>query len=317
MASVSIYGRGQLGTAVSNLLSMNRRYDVRGPFGRNDREEALSSRADVIVIATTTRLEEVAPDIELAIRSGSNVMISAEEAAFPFIVDSDLANRLDRLARERGVTIAGVGVNPGFVFDALVLTLLGAAPRGCAINVRRVVDISGFGSVVLRRIGVGHSGPAFTDAVANGAILGHAGFPQSMATVGSALGMNIERIEKSLAPVISDVEIDLDGRFTVQEGESAGVDQTYIAIVSGSPWFTCHFYGHVALTNLGLEPTDEIALMHAGRLHQSVKLSPGVSAQVGSQNMMANSVERLIAARPGWVTVAELPPAFPKPPTDR
>jgi hypothetical protein len=40
-------------------------------------------------------------------------------------------------------------------------------------------------------------------------------------------------------------------------------------------------------------------------------LRPGVDAQIGSSNMVANSVERVIAARPGWVTVAEMQPAYP------
>jgi hypothetical protein len=29
--------------------------------------------------------------------------------------------------------------------------------------------------------------------------------------------------------------------------------------------------------------------------------------------MVANSVERVMAARPGWVTVADMAPAFPAP----
>ena len=89
------------------------------------------------------------------------MLVSAEEAAFPFMVDAALARRIDASGRRaRGVSVAGVGVNPGLIFDALVLTLLGAAPRGCDIDVRRVVDISGFGSTVLRRLGVGATAEA-------------------------------------------------------------------------------------------------------------------------------------------------------------
>ena len=31
---------------------------------------------------------------------------------------------------------------------------------------------------------------------------------------------------------------------------------------------------------------------------------------MGSQNMVINSIERIIQAQPGWVTVAELAPAL-------
>lgn len=313
MRTISIYGPGQLGTAVAGLLGANPRYRVEGPFSRDDRERALGRGSDVVVIATTTRLVDVAPDIELAVESGSNVLVSAEEAAYPWIVDAPLAERIDALAQRRGVTVAGTGLNPGLLFDGLVLTLLGAAPRDCTIHVRRVVDISGFGSTVLRRIGVGSSPEQFDDAVSEGRILGHAGFPQSMAIVAAALGLKIDKINESLGAVYANSDIEIPGRFSVRAGESAGVDQTYTALVMGRPWFICHFYGHVALERVGREPTDDIDLTHKRRPYQSLKLRPGVNAQVGSQNMTANSVERVLAARPGWVTLAEMAPAFPGP----
>jgi 2,4-diaminopentanoate dehydrogenase len=311
--SVAIYGAGQLGTAVAGLLAVNPRFEVRGPFGRQQRDDALRGGADVVVIATTTRLSDVAADVELAVGSGSNVLVSAEESAFPFMVDAALAEGLDRLAVEHDVSVAGVGVNPGLIFDALVLTLLGAAPRGCDIDVRRVVDISGFGPTVLRRLGVGATDAEFHAAVERGDILGHAGFPQSMTIVADAVGITIERIDKQLQPIITPTPIDVPGRFPIEPGQSAGVDQTYTSYVDGRPWFTAHFYGHVDLPSLGLERTDDIHLSLGGERFQSIHVRPGFGAQVGSQNMTANSIDRIVAARPGWVTIAELPPAFPAP----
>lgn len=311
MTSVSIYGRGQLGTTVAAMLQQDGSYEIAGPFGRDERVAALNSSADLVIIATTTRLRDVAADVEQAVLAGSNVLVSAEEAAFPFVVDAALAGRLDALARQRGVTIAGVGVNPGLMFDALVLTMLGAAPQGCSIHVRRSVDISGFGTNVLRRIGVGHTEDQFNDAVEAGEILGHAGFPQSMSLVAHALGVQIDHIDKSLRPVITDESTDVPGRFTVRPGESAGVDQTYTAIVAGQPWFVADFFGHVALHAAGRAPSDDIDLILDGQVFQTISLRPGVNAQTGSSNMVANSVQRVLAARPGWVTVAEMMPAYP------
>jgi len=313
--TVSVYGAGQLGTAVAELLAPLARVRVRGPYGRDRRHEALAGGADVVVIATTTRLRDVADDVELAVASGSNVLVSAEEAAFPFLVDDEVARRIDAQAVARGVSVAGVGVNPGLIFDALVLTLLGAAPRGCRIEVRRVVDISGFGSTVLRRLGIGASAVDFRLAVERGDILGHAGFPQSMAIVADAVGLTIDRIDKGLEPVITDVPLDVPGRFSIAAGQSAGVDQTYTAFVGGEAWFTAHFYGHVDLAGQALARTDDIDLSLDGQRYQSIQVRPGFGAQVGSQNVTANSIDRIIAARPGWVTVAELAPAFPAPST--
>jgi hypothetical protein len=311
MTSISIFGRGQLGSSVAAMLQLNARYDVSGPYGRDERILALDSGADLVIIATTTRLRDVADDIETAVRARSNVLVSAEEAAYPFIVDAEIARRLDGLARDSDVTIAGAGVNPGLMFDSLVLTMLGAAPNGCTIHVRRDVDISGFGSTVLRRIGVGRSESEFAAAVAAGEILGHAGFPQSMSIVADALGLSIDRIDKALRPVITTAAIDVPGRFEVQPGQSAGVDQTYTAYVGGAPWFVADFFGHVALPSVERAPSDDIDLAVDSVPFQTISLRPGVNAQIGSTNMVANSVERVLAAAPGWVTVAEMFPAHP------
>ena len=94
MLSVAILGAGQLGSGVAAILRERATHHVLGPFGRAARERALGSGADVVLIATTTRFRDVAPDIEAAVRAGSDVLVSAEECAYPFAVDASLAARL-------------------------------------------------------------------------------------------------------------------------------------------------------------------------------------------------------------------------------
>jgi len=318
MASVSIYGAGQLGQAVATGLRERGSHRVAGPFPREDRELALNSGADVVLIATTTLFKDVADYIRDAVNAGSNVLVSAEECAYPWAVDKKLADELDQLAKAKRVSIAGAGVNPGLIFDALVATLLGPTPSGfngdgsskTTVVVRRTVNISGFGATVLRRIGVGATEKEFNEKVKRGEILGHAGFPQSMNVVADALGLEIERIDKELLPVLTDREIDLPQRFIIKPGYSAGVNQTYTAIVKGKPWFSSHFFGHVDLAAIERGAKDEIEISIDQKVHQRISLNPGIGAQMGSQNMVINSIERIIQAQSGWVTVAEIAPAL-------
>ena len=318
MASVAIYGAGQLGQAVAAGLRTRGNHHVSGPFRREDRELALNSGADVVLIATTTLFKDVADYIKDAVSAGSNVLVSAEECAYPWAVDKKLADELDKLAKAKRVSIAGAGVNPGLIFDALVANLLGPTPSGfnsdgspkTTIVVRRTVNISGFGAAVLRRIGVGATAKEFKEKVERGEILGHAGFPQSMNVVADTLGLEIERIDKELLPVLTDREIDLPERFIIKPGSSSGVDQTYTAIVKGKPWFSSHFFGHVDLAGIEKVAKDEIEISIDQKVHQTISLNPGIGAQMGSQNMVINSIERIILAQPGWVTVTEIAPAI-------
>lgn len=300
MIRVAIAGDGQLGRGVARALAPRGDLDVIGPAPRARLTDALASGADVVVIATATRLADVAEHIRTAVSAGSNVIVSAEECAYPWVVDASLAEDLDAAARAQGVTILGGGLNPGFVFDALVLTLLGAIEGVRRIAVTRVVDLSGFGPTVAGRLGLGVSAAEFAARVADGRILGHAGFPQSMHVVAAATGRAIERIDTRLDPVIG------------RDGVTTGIDQEYSAVSpGGDEWFRAAFRGDLDLAAAGLTARDEVRLEREGGDDTVCTLDPGIGSQAGSRAMISSSVDRVVAARPGWVTVAELPPAFP------
>ncbi len=306
---VSFYGAGQVATNASAILRRRKGVTVLGPFGRGQRDEALRCGADVVVIATTSFLSAIADDVRDAVEAGSNVITTAEEAAYPWANDAPTADRLDALARSRGVTILGAGLNPGFAFDALVLTACGAVAEVESLVVERAVDLSGFGETVLRRIGVGHSPEAFEEGRRAGAVTGHIGFPQSMRVVAGRLGVEIERIDRELEPLFAGADLAASS-LTVHAGETAGFRQRYAAISGGRTWFEALFTGHVALGEIGQEPRDEITVAGPyGGIHLTA--SPGMNPQSGSAAIIANSVRRVAAASPGWATVGELPPAVP------
>jgi lactate dehydrogenase-like 2-hydroxyacid dehydrogenase len=52
MVTVAIYGRGQLGYGVAELLQTQQNMRVLGPYSRADREMALTLGAEVVVIAS-------------------------------------------------------------------------------------------------------------------------------------------------------------------------------------------------------------------------------------------------------------------------
>lgn len=310
MSVVAIYGAGQLGTNVAEILQSRGTHVIRGPFARTHSGAALEGGADLVIIATTSRFRDVADDITRAIDAGSNVLVSAEECANPWLVDPQRADAIDALARDRGVTVVGAGLNPGLIFDALVLTLLGATPPGVTIKVTRVVNIGFFGPAVLQRLGMGVTEEIFRAKVASGEILGHAGFPQSMSIVARGLHIPIDDIDEIIDPVISEVDVQLPSGAILPAGTSAGVIQTYTARSAGANWFTSVFRGHVRPDVVDWAPQDTIEFWRDGALERQITINPGLPAQAGSQAIIANSVERVIAAPPGWLTVAELPPAI-------
>jgi hypothetical protein len=294
---VALYGAGQVSRNVAAILAHRSGVEVRGPFGRDERVRALQSGADVVVIATTSFLRDIADDVRSAVSAGSNVITTAEEAAYPWAVDLALADELAALACARGVTILGAGLNPGFPFDALLLTAMGPAPDVDSVRVERVVDLSGFGDTVKRRIGIGWTAEEFDEGRRTGTITGHIGFPQSMRIVAGRLGVELERVDREIAPLFG------------SDGRTGGFEQRYTGVAGGGPWFRALFTGHVDLHSIGRTPRDELWIEGSVPLHYLIE--PGLNPQTGASSMIANSLRRVVAAPSGWLTVGDLPPATP------
>jgi 4-hydroxy-tetrahydrodipicolinate reductase len=323
---VILCGVGGAGRNVTRLLSARPGYRVAAAYTRNaalagqdlgslagisplgvqvttDREAALAQPADLLLIATTSFLREVAGDIRAGVERGLNVITTAEEAAFPWLTDERLANELDALAREHGVSVIGFGLNPGFIFDALLLTASGIAWDVQSIRLRRVVNISRFSATIQRRLGIGFTADEFEAGVKAGSITGHIGFPQSFHLAAKCFGRRIERLGKSFEPLIAEREYPGE-RLAVQPGTTAGFVQRSAAIVEAAPWMTAEFVAHIEPESAGYATADSFSI--DGYNPINLTISPGCQPQLGTAGMIANCLPRVVEARPGFITVADL-----------
>jgi len=245
----------------------------------------LAAQPTVVLIATTSFLAEVAADLEAAVRAGANALCTAEEAACPWAVDESLADRLDGIAREHGVTILGAGANPGFVFDALVLTAAGAGPDVRHISVERHVNFSRFSAGVLGRLGVGYAPDAFAAGVAEHRIFGHIGFPESMRVVAQAVGRRIQSIDRTIEPIFAERRTSAE-HLDVLAGHTAGVRQHYVATVDGEPWFVATLVGHIDPHGAGIPLRDTIEI--TGTVKIGLTLDPGLDPQMTSASVLVS-----------------------------
>lgn len=328
---VTLFGVGRVARDVTRLLRARPDFSIVAAWSRNSsligrdlgevaggaplgvaivngREQALAVAADIVVIATTSFLRDVAPDIRAAVEHERNVICTAEEMAYPWLIDETIAQELDQLARQHGVSVLGGGVNPGFLSDALVLTAASAAWDIDHIVFRRAVNLSRFSATILRRLGIGFSAEEFTAGTSGGTIYGHIGFPQSMHLVAHALGERIEKITKRFEPILAERDYQLD-HVNVRRGLTAGFRQFSTAFVDGRPWFDAEFLGHVEPEALGATLEDSVDIEGAVPVHLSIK--PGLKAQSASAALIANSLSRVVEAPPGLLTVADLRPARP------
>lgn len=153
--------------------------------------------ADVIIHATGSSLTEVYPQILDVLAAEKSVISTCEELAFPWVRYPEIANKLDRRARESGVRVLGAGVNPGFVMDMLPLMMLTACQGVKSIRVERIVDVSQRRIQLQRKAGVGLSPQGFQRGATDGAI-GHIGLRESVFMISDTLGWHLEDVIETL-----------------------------------------------------------------------------------------------------------------------
>jgi len=171
-----------------------------------DWDAVLAKGPDVVCICTQSNLHEITAQVEPSVRAGANVLCIAERLAYPWASNAEWADRFDALAKEHGVSILGTGVNPGFVLDALIVMWSSVCLRVDRIEASRINDLSPFGPTVMESQGVGTTVEEFEKGIADGTIVGHIGFEESISLIAKAFGWNIDEIVETREPIVTSVE---------------------------------------------------------------------------------------------------------------
>ena len=259
---------------------------------------------DVVMIATTSWARDQLRDLRSILQAGINVVSIAEELADVAAQSPDTADELDALAVANGVSVVGVGVNPGLVLDLLVVTLTAGSHSVERIEASRVNDLSPYGPTVMRSQGVGTSPEAFRAGLADGTIVGHVGFPESMHLISEALGLGVDRIEQTREPIISTVRRQTPF-VTVEPGMVAGCAHTGIGY-RGDTEVIRLIHPQQVHPHLEQQATGDYIHIHGvPEVHMAIQ--PEVPGGLATIGMAVNMVPRILAATPGLKRVIDLP----------
>jgi hypothetical protein len=253
----------------------------------------------VVVQATASRLEDIAPQLETIIGHGWNVISTSEELTNAGATNAGLALRLDQLAAANGVTVLGAGVNPGFLMDVLPLLLTGLCLRVDSVSVRRIVDTNRRRSQLQNKVGVGMKRADF-DAAAAAGRLGHVGLRQSAYLIAETLGWSDLRYTETLAPVIA-LEATTTPIAAVAAGDAVGQRQLATLHAGDQERVRLELEMYA-----GADAEDRIEINGEPSIHQVI--AGGVNGDVATAAMISNLVGAVERARPGLATMADLLP---------
>jgi hypothetical protein len=271
----------------------------------DDPETVLAqSGADVVALANTSWARDQMPDLRLALTARANCVSIAEELADVEAQSPELAAEIDALAKANGVSVVGTGVNPGFVLDLLVVTLSAGCHSVERIEAERVNDLSPYGRTVMASQGVGVTPDAFRAGVANGSIVGHVGFPESIHVISAALGLGVDRIEQTREPIISSVRRETP-HVVVEPGMVAGCRHVGVGFRGDTEVVRLVHPQQIHPQAEGQDTGDYIHIDGEPDVHMAIKPEiPGGQATIG---IAVNVIPHLVATSPGLKRMIDLP----------
>lgn len=244
--------------------------------------------AEVAVHATQSRLVQVEAQILELVRRGTNVVSTCEELSYPWFHHRAAAERIHEAAEAAGVTVTGLGVNPGFVMDLLPVLLTAPCRTVRRVLVERRVDVRARRLPLQRKVGVGMTEEEFQAGVQAG-VVGHVGLSESVAMIAAGLGWTVEAIVDQVRPV-------------VRAGRVEGLRQSASGIVGGEERVRLDLTMAVDLE----DPVDRVRV--EGEPSFVSEIPGGLHGDVATCAIVANALPLVRAAPPGLRTVLDLPP---------
>jgi len=328
MIRVVTWGLGAMGSGIAKNLLDKEGIEIVGAIDRNDEivgkdlgsflgknetgikisneEDKVLDETypDLVVIATHSFLPVVFPQIIKSIKKNINVISIAEELAYPFYNHPEESEIIDQMANKHGVTVLGTGVNPGFVFDQLVLNVTGSCLKVNKIEAQRINDLSPFGKTVMETQGVGTTVEEFNKGIEEGTIVGHIGFQQSIRMIADYLGWELDKIVEERDPIVSETKRETNV-VKVEPGMVAGCRHTGKGYIGDEAVIELIHPQQILPEIEDVDTGDYIKIEGDPNINLSIK--PEIPGGKGTMALACNMIPVINEWRPGLYSMADLP----------
>lgn len=285
------------GRDVGEVVGLGRRLRAKVETDLKGAVKALAP--DIVMLCTSSALKTVLPQIETILGARKPIVSTTEELAYPWYTQRRLASAIDMRARKAKVAVLGTGVNPGFVMDALPITLTGVAERVDRITINRIQDASIRRLPFQQKIGSGLTREEFAAKVQQGTVR-HVGLTESIAMIAAAMGWKLDRVTDEIAPKLAETRVASEF-LTVEPGLVRGIIQDGTGYVKGEPIIRLHMEAYLGAP----ESYDSVDIEGVPRL--SMRIGSGVHGDIATASIAVNSIPRVLAAPPGLHTMLSLP----------
>jgi 4-hydroxy-tetrahydrodipicolinate reductase len=325
MIKTIIYGCGEIGIRIAKLILKKRNIKIVGAVDINKEKigrdlgelingekigvkifptlpnAVVKTDAQIVLHATSSYLKDTYPQLKGAIEAGLNIISTCEELSYPYSKYPEIALDLDRRCKRHGVTILGTGINPGFLMDTLPIILTGACQEVKKIKVKRRINAAKRRLPFRKKIGAGLSLTEFKRQLATKQITGHVGLSDSISLIADALSWKLDRLELGkVEPILAKEAYESD-LIKIKPGSVAGLRQVAHGVKKDEEVITLDFQAFIGAE----EEYDSIHIEGNPTINE--KMTPCVHGDIGTVAMIVNSIPLVINAKPGLITMKDLP----------
>ena len=297
-----------------------------GPCGVNatdDWRSVLDAGPDAVVYTATAdvRPEEAMADLMACLRVGINVVSCAFYAFLhPGSAPGDALQAVKAACDESGASLFVSGIDPGWVMDMLPVVLSGAVSDIREIRTREIFNYALYDQphVVREVIGFGTSMDELPMMLHDFAI--EMVWAPMVRLVGDAMGKPVERVEVRVERLPLERTVEVAGMGTFEQGTQGAFRFEVLGYHDSEPLYVLE---HVTRIDDECAPQwpyppegrgcHQVIISGRPELHVSVHaedpVEPGAAGggNASAANWIVNALPGVCAARPGVVTVLDLP----------
>lgn len=308
------------GKDAGELAGLGRELGVKAT---TDRDELVALRPDCVVHGAMTddRVFESIADLTGLIRDGVNVVSSGPVILLHAAgtLPAEMIEQIDEAGRQGNASLHVNGIDPGFANDVLPLVMTSLSQRIDHVKVSEIADYSTYYQPVVMRDLFGFGQPLDTKPLLwEPGILTTAWGPV-VRIIADGLGVTldeplVEEVTRAPAPrSVKTVSVD------IEEGTMGSVLFRVIGTVDGVPRVTLE---HVTRTDAEAEPdwpkphegAGCYRIEITGEPHMKVEFSHhgedgdhNTSGMIVTAQRLINAVPAVVAAKPGLVSILDLP----------
>ncbi|MGB0879628.1 MAG: hypothetical protein ACPGTO_03590 [Polaribacter sp.] len=264
-------------------------------------EKAISTidkKPDVAIITTVSSLEKLIPQIEEVAKFGIPVISTCEELSYPWKLQPKLSKQLDEVCKKHHIACLGTGVNPGFLMDYLPSVFTSISKEIEHITVERVQNASPRRIPFQQKIGAGLTLKEFKEKEATGT-LRHVGLQESVYLLANSIGLELDEVTESLAPVIAEKTVS-SAAIKVKKGDARGVEQIAHGYVNGVCKIKMHFKAAIG------EPRSFDKITITGVPNFSSEIEGGINGDIATCAITINCINSILKSPAGLQTMTTI-----------